>query len=75
MVVVSRRTVVSFASYRQSYPLHTNFHRETNQNRSTQCQPISSIEGSLESPFTRLSYGEGFKAQLEAISEIQLVLY
>ena len=54
--------------------LHTNFHRKTNQNRSAQRQPISSLEELLESPFTRLSYGEGFKSQLEAVSEIQLIL-
>ena len=75
MAVVSRRTVVSFASYGRSYPFtYNDFHRETNQNRSAQRQPISSLEGSLESPFTRLSYGEGFKSQLEVISEIQLIL-
>ena len=76
IAVVSRRTAVSFASNFVGGVtlLHTNFHRKTNQNRSAQRQPISSLEGLLESPFTRLSYGEGFKSQLEAVSKIQLIL-
>ena len=71
MAMVSCRTVVSFASYGWSYLVA---HRVINQNRSTQRQPISLLQGSLESPFTRLSYGEGFMSQFEAVSEIQLVL-
>ena len=62
--------VVSRVSYGQSYLLHTKFHRAINQNCSSKYQPISLLQGSLESPFTCVSYGERFISQLEVVSEI-----
>ena len=54
--------------------LHTNFHRAINKDRSAQCEPLSSVQGSLESAFTSLSCDAGFIYQFKVIHEIQLVL-
>ena len=51
----------------------SNIYRAINQNCSTRHQPISSLQGLLESSLTHLSYSEGFISQLEVVSEIQLV--